>query len=377
MIGTLTAFAVIFFGMLILEPIILGAARLFGLYTVVGERTCRVYVLFGKVIGTIDEPGCYFLPGRLGPRAFIVNLLGQCHVLDLRLNQEYLRSQPVNSEEGAPMGIGIWYEMQISDPVSFLFKNTDPRGSLRANVSNATVRCLSNMPLGEMLETRHKMSQTVRAEVSEKSQAWGYTLGSVYIRKVHFRDKGMIRQIEEKVVNRLRQVTSAIRQDGANQVSIITSSAERQAAVAFAQAAVIRPNMIGSALREISGDPDVSKRCSIFSKRRRHWRARPGSRCLSMERKTVCLRICLPLTSRAGSHPQDLPQVEPSARECKESGNQLEWRLRFLAVTAPGNRNDPTRHGCERPFREHPPDRHRSRSTALPQRVCRSLHRSP
>jgi hypothetical protein len=98
----------------------------------------------------------------------------------------------------------------------------------------------------------------VRAEVSEKSQAWGYKLGSVYIRKVHFRDKGMIRQIEEKVVNRLRQVTSAIKQDGANQVSIITSSAERQAAVAFAQAAVIRPNMIGSALREISGDPDVS-----------------------------------------------------------------------------------------------------------------------
>jgi regulator of protease activity HflC (stomatin/prohibitin superfamily) len=114
------------------------------------------------------------------------------------------------------------------------------------------------MPLGEMLETRHKMSQTVRAEVSEKSQVWGYTLGSVYIRKVHFRDQGMIRQIEEKVVNRLRQVTSAIRQDGANQVSIITSSAERQAAVAFAQAAVIRPNMIGSALREISGDSDVA-----------------------------------------------------------------------------------------------------------------------
>jgi len=27
----------------------------------------------------------------------------------------------------------------------------------------------------------------------------------VYIRKVHFRDAGMIKQIEEKVVNRLRQ----------------------------------------------------------------------------------------------------------------------------------------------------------------------------
>ena len=38
------------------------------------------------------------------------------YVLDMRLDQEYLRSQPVNSEEGAPMGIGIWYEMFISDP---------------------------------------------------------------------------------------------------------------------------------------------------------------------------------------------------------------------------------------------------------------------
>ena len=156
------------------------------------------------------------------------------------------------------MGIGIWYEMQISDPVSFLFKNTDPRGSLRANVSNATVRCLSNMPLEQMLETRHQMSQTVRAEVSEKSKAWGYQLGSVYVRKVHFRDTGMIKQIEEKVVNRLRQVTSAIKQDGANQVSIITSSAEREAAVEIAKAAVVRPNMIGTALKEISGDPEVA-----------------------------------------------------------------------------------------------------------------------
>jgi regulator of protease activity HflC (stomatin/prohibitin superfamily) len=206
----------------------------------------------------ISEPGLHFLPAVLGVKAFVVNFFGKCYVLDMRLDQEYLRSQPVNSEEGAPMGIGIWYEMQISDPVSFLFKNTDPRGSLRANVSNATVRCLSNMPLEQMLETRHQMSQTVRAEVSEKSRAWGYQLGSVYVRKVHFRDTGMIKQIEEKVVNRLRQVTSAIKQDGANQVSIITSSAEREAAVEIAKAAVVRPNMIGTALKEISGDPEVA-----------------------------------------------------------------------------------------------------------------------
>jgi len=257
--NTLTVVVIVFIGAFVVEKLVLILSRIFGLFAIVQERTCRVYVLFGKVIGVLDEPGLHILPFRIGPAAFVINFLGTCHVIDLRLDQEYLRSQPVNSEEGAPMGIGIWYEMWISDPVSYLFKNTDPRGSLRANVSNATVRCLSNMPLAEMLQTRHNMSQTVRAEVTDKSQAWGYQLGSVYIRKVHFRDAGMIRQIEEKVVNRLRQVTSAIKQAGANQVSVITSSAEREAAFEFAKAAAIRPATLGQAFQEIAHEPAVSE----------------------------------------------------------------------------------------------------------------------
>jgi regulator of protease activity HflC (stomatin/prohibitin superfamily) len=239
-------------------PLLLGLARSFGLYATVPERRARVYTLFGKVVAVLDEPGLHFLWAKLGARALIVNWLGRNVLVDLRLDQQYLRSQPVNSEEGAPMGLGVWYEMAVSDPVKFLFANADPRGSLAANVSNATVRCLSNLKLSDMLESRHTMSRTVRAEVSSSGQDWGYRVGSVYIRKVHFRDEAMIRQIEEKVVNRLRQVTSAIRQDGANQVSIITSTAEREAAGEFAKAAALRPKIVGEALERISRDPAVS-----------------------------------------------------------------------------------------------------------------------
>jgi regulator of protease activity HflC (stomatin/prohibitin superfamily) len=253
------AFIGTFIGLFIVVPILFALVRLFGLYTIVEERQCRVYMLFGKVLATLDEPGLHFLIFKLGWRALLVNTFGQCHVLDLRLDQEYLRSTPVNSEEGAPMGIGIWYEMQVSNPVSYLFKNADPRGSLAANVSNSTVRCLSNLKLAEMLENRHSMSQTVRDEVSPRSQEWGYSLGSVYIRKVHFRDAGMIKQIEEKVVNRLRQVTSAIKQDGTNQVNIIASTAEQRAAIEFAKAAAMRPQIVGAALNKISLDPDISE----------------------------------------------------------------------------------------------------------------------
>jgi regulator of protease activity HflC (stomatin/prohibitin superfamily) len=254
----LIAFVSTLVGSAILVPTLLAFTRLFGFYTIVNEGHCKVYMLFGKVLVVLNEPGLHFLLAKLGPRAFIVNFLGKCYELDLRLDQTYLRSQPVNSEEGAPMGIGIWYEMSISDAISYLFKNADPRGSLAANVSNSTVRCLSNLPLDKMLQDRHTMSQTVREEVTPKSNEWGYQLGSVYIRKVHFRDVDMIKQIEEKVVNRLRQVTAAIKQAGANQVSIITSTAERQAAIEFAKAAAMRPHIVGEALQEISKDKEVS-----------------------------------------------------------------------------------------------------------------------
>ncbi len=254
-----TAIIATIIGCSIAMPMILGIARVLGLYAIVQERRCQVYVLFGKVVGVIDEPGLHILPAKVGPAAFLVNWLGKCYDVDLRMDQIYLRSEPVNSEEGAPMGIGIWYEMYVSDPVSFIFKNTDPRGSLSANVSNSTVRCLSNLPLGRMLINRHAMSDTVRTEVSPKSHEWGFKLGSIYIRKVHFRDAMMIKQIESKVVNRLRQVTSAIKQDGVNQVSVITSSAERQAAVEFAKAAAIRPQIVGDALQHIVQDADVAR----------------------------------------------------------------------------------------------------------------------
>lgn len=246
-----------FFGLLIGLPIFLGILKYLCWFTTVNECRCKVFVLFGKVIGVISEPGLHVTPLSIGPSVLLVPFFGKVHTLDLRLDQRYLRSRAVNSEEGTPVGIGVWYEMRVSDPVAYLFENTDPEGSLMANVTNTTVRCLSNMPLDSMMQNRHHMSREVRAEVSPKSESWGYSLGSVYIRKVHFRDAAMIHQIEQKVVNRLRQVTSAIRQAGDNQVDIIKSRAEREASIEFAKANAVRPRLVGDALREIGRDKEV------------------------------------------------------------------------------------------------------------------------
>jgi len=252
------ALSVTFVSGFLLMPFLMACARWGAFYVIVRERQAVVFELFGKVRQVIHEPGLHSPWFSIGPLALLLPIFGKKYVVDRRLDQMYLRSQPVNSEEGAPMGLGVWCEMVVSDPVSYLYKNTDPAGSLRANVSNSTVRCLSNLKLSAMLENRHAMSGVVRKEVSVKSKEWGYEVGSIYIRKVHFRDKGMITQIEQKVVNRLRQVTAAIQQDGSNRVNVIRSTAERQAAVEFAKAAATRPRIVGAGLAQIAQNPLIA-----------------------------------------------------------------------------------------------------------------------
>ncbi|MCF8005462.1 MAG: SPFH/Band 7/PHB domain protein, partial [Chromatiaceae bacterium] len=92
-------------------PAVLGIARRLGLYAVVRERESQVFTLFGKVIGTLDEPGLRFPIAYSGPKALLVAFFGNRYLVNTALRQYYLRDLMVNPEEGTPMGVGIWYEM--------------------------------------------------------------------------------------------------------------------------------------------------------------------------------------------------------------------------------------------------------------------------
>lgn len=250
-------FPALVFG-LIFIPLVLAMAQFFGLYACVDECEAQVFTLFGKVIGTLDTPGLQFPLTHFGPRALLIPFFGKRYVVSTALRQHYLRSQMVNSEEGTPMGVGIWYEMQVKDPVAFLFTNANPDGSLQANVTSSTISTLSNLEMEKMLEDRHSLSRTVRQTVSPLSEKWGYQLGSVYIRKVAFTDELMVQNITEKVVKRLVQVTSAMKQDGENRVGLIRSETAYKVSQKMAEASAARPSIVGGALNEIARlDPEI------------------------------------------------------------------------------------------------------------------------
>jgi len=239
-------------------PLVLRLARTFGLYAIVKEREAQVFTLFGSVLGTLDEAGLRFPVRHFGPKALLLPFFGKRYEVGTALRQHYLRDQMINSEEGTPMGVGIWYEMQVQDPVDYLFSNTDPEGSLAANVASSTISTLSNLEMEKMLEDRHALSRTLRETVSPLSEKWGYRLGSAYIRKVAFTDRQMVDNITDKVVKRLVQVTSAMKQDGENRVGLIQSETAKKVSQKMAEAAAARPEVVGETLNHIAArDPEV------------------------------------------------------------------------------------------------------------------------
>ena len=243
---------------LITVPLLLALARGLCLYTTVNECETQVFTLFGKVLGTLDEPGLHWPVALFGPKAMLLLFFGKRYPVNTAMRQHYLRRQMVNSEEGTPMGVGIWYEMQVTDPISYLFKNTNPEGSLQANVASSTISTLSNLEMEKMLEDRHSLSRTVRKAVTPLSEKWGYRLGSVYIRKVGFTDQHMVDNITEKVVKRLVQVTSAMKQDGENRVGLIFSETAKKVSQKMAEAAAARPAVVGESLKDIDNqDPEI------------------------------------------------------------------------------------------------------------------------
>ena len=110
-----------------------------------------------------------------------------------------------------------------------------------------------------LLENRDALSRKVREEVTPTSSKWGFSLGSTYIRKVAFRDAGMIAEIQRKVVNRLRQVTAAMKQAGENEVALIHSQADMKASQRLGEAQAVRPRVIGQVLAELQRAPEVAE----------------------------------------------------------------------------------------------------------------------
>ena len=68
----ITLFIVTFILCVLTLPFVLAGLKIINFYTAVNEGRCKVYVLFGKVLGVVTQPGLHLLWLSLGPQAALV-----------------------------------------------------------------------------------------------------------------------------------------------------------------------------------------------------------------------------------------------------------------------------------------------------------------
>jgi hypothetical protein len=72
----IVCFIVTFLLSIVTLPIVFTGLRAINFYTTVNEGRCKVFVLFGKVLGVVEQPGLHLLWLTLGPQAALVNFPG-------------------------------------------------------------------------------------------------------------------------------------------------------------------------------------------------------------------------------------------------------------------------------------------------------------
>ena len=78
----LTAFLITFVLCWLTVPALLVLFRIINFYTTVAEGHYKVYLLFGRVLGVIREPGLHFTWFLLGPQAALVHFFGKVYEID-------------------------------------------------------------------------------------------------------------------------------------------------------------------------------------------------------------------------------------------------------------------------------------------------------
>ena len=85
-------------------------------------------MLFGKVIGVINEPGLHFPWLKMGPQAALVYFFGKCTSSTCGSTRSTCGASRSTPKRALPWASASGTRCSVSNPVAFLFKNTRPGG---------------------------------------------------------------------------------------------------------------------------------------------------------------------------------------------------------------------------------------------------------
>ncbi len=194
---------------------------------------------FGRLARRVDEPGLHVLIDGFAPWTRTLRV-------SRRIQATLLRDIEVHDVGGTELGVDVFVEFQVVDPVKATFAIENLSESVIKLVSHAVITVLGARTFDEILRDSGSLSEGVQAEIRSEAAAWGVEVRKVLLQQM--RPSSMAtEQILAEVAARLEKMKARIEEEGRQAVALLHARTAAEIAVRIAKARGQYPRAIGKA----------------------------------------------------------------------------------------------------------------------------------
>jgi regulator of protease activity HflC (stomatin/prohibitin superfamily) len=204
---------------------------------------------FGRLARRIDEPGLHFLVDDPAPWTRTVRV-------SRRLRASLLRDLEVHDVAGTELGVDVFVEYRVTDPVLATFAIENLSDALEKLVAHSVITVLGARRCTEILRDAGALGDAIQAETTAEAAAWGVTVSRVLFQQI--RPSQMAgEQLLAEVAARLEKVKARIEEEGRQAVALLHARTAAEVAGQIAEARGQYPRAVGRAYAAMRAAPSV------------------------------------------------------------------------------------------------------------------------
>ncbi len=224
--------------------------RLMRLFSVEVEHDEAVLISrFGQLVRTLNKPGLYFLPDRIGPWVEVQRVSVQ---RDFR----HFRDIHINSAIGTTMLVDLWVELRITSPKRAMYDVADWDRSLQNLVQHAAISILGSRDFQQILTDRIEIGDLLKHDLGNETARWGVSIEKVFVRNVSLLPE-VSQQMFATIAARLERAKADIEEEGRLMVAQLEAQTSVQIAPLVADAKGQYPAALARAFASMGQEPAV------------------------------------------------------------------------------------------------------------------------
>lgn len=228
-------------------PLLLALAR--ALTLEVEDEEAVLITRFGKLDRTLKSPGLLVFPSMLLPWM-------QARRVSLQRDFREISGVHINDARGTTVGVDLWVEFRIVDPVRATFQVADWDRAMQNLISHTASAVLGDREFKQILGDRTELGTSIKRLTESETARWGIAIERVFIRDVKLLPE-VSRLMLQTIAAQLERARADVDQAGRLAVAQLEADTSVRVAALIAEAKGQYPQAVGRAFEALKKQPAV------------------------------------------------------------------------------------------------------------------------